>query len=177
MTTQQEYKEKYFEFAKQASADTGIFPETILAASALESGWAKSDLAKIHFNFFGIKAGKEWAGKTVMYPTREQTKEGKVFVVNAAFRKYDTPADSFKNYVKFISGPRYVKAGVTTAKTPQAQFAALQKAGYATDISYSQKLLQVLNAFNKGLAKVKQTVISNPATSAATVATFFFSLI
>jgi flagellum-specific peptidoglycan hydrolase FlgJ len=138
---------KYGEYAKTAATGSAIFPETILCAAALESGYAKSELSSKYNNFFGIKAqkGDGWTGKTVTYKTREQKASGEVYYVNAAFRHFDSPADSFKNYVKFITGPRYIKAGVTSAKSPVEQFEKIKAAGYATDVNYAGILSNMFN--------------------------------
>lgn len=146
----------YSNNAKTAASGTNIFPETILSAAALESGYGASALAAQHNNFFGIKADENWTGKTATFLTKEQREDGSVFTVLAKFRHYDSPIDSFKNYVHFISGPRYVKAGVLSAKTPAQQFAALKKAGYATDKNYVDKLTNTL-------ASLKDFILTTPA--------------
>lgn len=171
MTTPQSTKfySKYKAAAAQAAAGTKVFPETILSVAAHESGYGKSLLASKYNNFFGIKADSSWTGKKIVFPTKEQDKSGNVFTVNAAFRWYDNAADSFRNYVKFISGPRYVKAGVLSAKNPADQFTALKKAGYATDVAYVNKLKDVLASFGN-------FVKDHPGTDLATIALFFCSL-
>lgn len=139
---------KYGTAADAAAEGSPIFPETILTAAALESGYAKSKLAADYNNFFGIKKqkGDGWTGKVVSFKTKEQDKKGNVYWVIAEFRHYETPEDSFKNYVRFIQGPRYVKAGVTTAKDPVEQFKKIHAAGYATDTKYSNLLTSIFNS-------------------------------
>ena len=46
--------------------------ECILAQAILESAWGKSQLAKKHFNFFGMKAGASWKGESVTLSTKEE---------------------------------------------------------------------------------------------------------
>lgn len=145
--TNRQFYDAYKQAANDAAAGTKVFPETILAAASLESGNGTSLLAFKYNNFFGIKAGSSWKGNVVKMATKEQDAHGKVFTVMAAFRHYNTPKDSFANYVKFISGTRYIAAGVLSSTTPQEQFAALQKAGYATDIKYAEKLNARLQSF------------------------------
>lgn len=165
MTKFEAFISKYGRHAAEAVQGTGVFKETVLTAAAFESGYAKSVLAARYNNFFGIKAGKEWKGKSVLLSTKEQRPDGSVYVVKAAFRVYDSPADSFKNYVKFISGPRYVKAGVLAAPDPKEQFKRLQAAGYATDISYSNKLTTLYN----GVKNWAVEAVSNVNLTAVTV--------
>ena len=113
-----------------------------------------------------------------MLPTKEQDKNGKIYTVNAPFRWYDTPTDSFKNYVHFISGARYIKAGVLTASTPAEQFAALHKAGYATDISYVEKLTAKLASFGSSISDLIKRIPSAAAAGGlvTSIAIFFLQL-
>lgn len=137
---------KYSSAAAAAAAGSKIFPQTILTAAALESSYGESGLTIQANNFFGVKAGSSWTGPTVTMPTKEQKPDGTVYTVNAAFRKYTSPEASFKDYVKLLSTSRYVNAGVTSAKTPEQQFAAIKKAGYATDVNYVSKLNSIYSS-------------------------------
>ncbi len=141
--TPKEFYDKYKAFADEAAQGTTVFPDTILAVALLESAYGKSVLAEKYNNFFGVKADPSWAGNKVTLPTHEEI-HGKMILVNADFRVYPTPKESFANYVHFISGPRYVKAGVLGAKSSSIQFEALHEAGYATDSQYANKLRNVL---------------------------------
>lgn len=164
-----DFKNNYQDDAQAATAGTPIFPETVMSAAALESNWGRSELSAVHNNFFGIKAGSTWKGAIARMPTREQDKSGNVYTVYANFRKYVTAADCFRDYIKVITQPRYVQAGVTAAKTPQAQFDALKKGGYATDVSYPTKLAGVL----KTLGGI---ITNNPGTTATTILAVIFFL-
>jgi flagellum-specific peptidoglycan hydrolase FlgJ len=139
MSKTKAFFQKYKGDAIRATAGTKIFPEVVLAAAALESRNGESLLTSKFNNFFGIKVTPNWAGGRVEMKTREVI-NGKEVFINAFFRIYPSPEDSFKNYVKFISGARYVKAGVLKAKTPQEQTQAIAAAGYATDPNYSATL-------------------------------------
>lgn len=167
-----EFNIKYRQAAIEATAGSKIFPDTVLSAAALESNWGKSVLSAQYNNFFGIKKGIGWQGRTVLMPTREQRTDGSWYTVNAPFRWYDSPADSFRNYVKFISGPRYVRAGVLNATSPVEQFIAIKNAGYATDVSYVDKLKKVLSSFGDFI----QDSATGSATTLAGIAVFFCSL-
>lgn len=164
-----DFIKKYSVAATNAAAGTKVFPQTILTAAALESGYGESVLSAKYNNFFGIKADSSWKGKSVVMSTKEQDSSGNEYTVNAKFRSYDTAQESFSNYVKFISGPRYVKAGVLNAKTPTEQFEKIKAAGYATDKNYVAKLTKIYNS-------VTQWVSSNPGqvTAVLLVTAFFF---
>lgn len=164
---------RYGTYAQAAAAGSPVFAQTILSAAALESGFGKSSLATKSNNFFGIKADKAWTGRKVTYPTKEQRPDGSEYTVNASFKVYDTPEDSFRNYVKFIQGPRYIKAGVTAASSPVQQFERLQAAGYATDTRYAQKLKNIYNSVSSWVVKNQ----GSTAAAAGTLLIFFCLLI
>lgn len=136
---------QYAQAAVNACDGTGIFPLTILAQSSIESNWGQSKLTKNANNFYGIKAGSKWTGKTVTMRTAEQRSDGSVYYVDAAFRAWDTPEEGFKGIIDFLkSNSRYSKA--FTAKDPAEQITLIHRAGYATDIKYSQTNIQRQNA-------------------------------
>ena len=129
----------------EACQGTAIFPSVKAAQMALETGYGKS---KVGNNMFGIKAqgatSPYWKGKTISANTTEVI-QGKAGTFNLAFRDYNSVADSIRDHSYFLlQNPRYRKAGVFSAKTPQDQTRALQAAGYATDPGYSDKLIQII---------------------------------
>ena len=61
------------------------------------------------------------------------------------FRAYGSYAESFADYAKLMaSNPRYQKV-VSAGSNAQAFAQGLQKAGYATDPAYADKLTKVIN--------------------------------
>lgn len=131
---QNNFWEQMWPLAQQAGASTGISPELIFAQSALETGWG---VHAPNNNYFGIK------GPGSSQSTREFV-NGQWVTTNAGFRGYSSMADSVKGWVDFITGnPRY--AGVAGAGDATAQAHALQRAGYATDPNYAQKIGGILN--------------------------------
>lgn len=134
--------------AEAASAETGIPAQFMLAQAALETGWGKreiigSDGSNSH-NLFGIKAGGSWNGPTVDVTTTEYV-GGQPRKVVQSFRAYANAAESFADYARLMKdSPRY--AAVVAGSSDARQFAAgLQKAGYATDPGYADKLGKVIN--------------------------------
>lgn len=132
--------------AEQASRSTGIAPQLMLGQAALESGWGKREIrladGSNSHNLFGIKAGKEWQGRVAEVTTTEYH-DGKAAKQVERFRAYPSYAEAFADYARLLNeNPRY--AGVR-AQQDAAQFAqSLQRAGYATDPNYADKLLQVI---------------------------------
>lgn len=127
---------------------TGVFPSVVLAQAILESDNGNSALASKHNNYFGIKADPSWTGQKVNMQTGEVF-NGERVTIGAWFRVYKNPGESFRDHSKFLKeNPRYQKAGVFKASTPEAQADALQKAGYATDPKYAWKLKSIIAGSN-----------------------------
>lgn len=144
--TRSQFIEKYGHIVKAVSKGSGLFPSVTMAQAILESGNGNSSLTREANNFFGIKADKSWQGKYVVKSTKEYDANGNEYTVDAKFRAYDSPGESFLDRVDFLkSMSRYKNAGVFIAPTPEDQARALQKAGYATDPAYSELLIKLIN--------------------------------
>ena len=135
--------------AEQAAAKLGLAPEALLSQAALETGWGRHvmrhrDGASSH-NLFGIKADRRWQGDKVHVSTLEY-RDGVALNTRANFRAYQSFEHSFQDYVAFLErNPRYRDALETTAD-PAAYFDALQRAGYATDPAYADKIKRILDS-------------------------------
>ncbi len=121
-------------------------PKVILAQAALETGWGRSLIKNSNgsnsFNLFNIKADKSWQGKQAQVATLEFD-QGIAKKVNAGFRSYDSFEESFKDYVDFIkSNPRYGDA-LKKAGNAEQYMHELQRAGYATDPKYANKVMSI----------------------------------
>lgn len=152
--------------AVSATAGTGIFPEILLAQAIIESAkngaMPGTKLAKQYNNYFGIKAGSSWKGSTADMLTGEYTKNGQHVEERAKFRSYNSPAGSFKDYVKLLTkSKRYKKA--LQATTPRAQAAELQAAGYSTNPNYKNIVASLAETFSNLLTTIK----ANPGKTAA----------
>jgi flagellar protein FlgJ len=132
----------------QAAADTlGISARLLVAQSALETGWGKHTMkfadGRSSNNLFGIKAGPDWQGPSLQ-KTSLEFRDGILQSQVSRFRAYDTPAQSFADYVEFVhSNPRYQQA-LTQAGDDQAFIREIHNAGYATDPQYADKVLNIL---------------------------------
>ena len=133
--------------AEKTAAEIGISPEAIVAQAALESAWGR---ASIGHNLFGIKADSSWRGPVLVRNTAEQTADGSVYYVDAAFRDYSTYAESVADHFAFLKrNHRYADAGVFTAHSNRGYFEALQRAGYATDVAYADKLMAMVDSVRR----------------------------
>ncbi|HEY1075602.1 MAG TPA: flagellar assembly peptidoglycan hydrolase FlgJ [Fontimonas sp.] len=132
--------------AEAAAAELGVPARVLIAQAALETGWGRKairseDGASSH-NLFGIKADRRWSGAKVERMTTEY-RGGVAQSEPARFRSYASAGESFADYVKFIkSNPRYAEA-LRHGGSESNYVAGLQKAGYATDPAYAQKILRV----------------------------------
>lgn len=137
-----------WDHAKTAAAKIGLNPAVMVAQAALETGWGKHVINKSDgnssFNLFNIKSDKSWEGDKANKMTLE-FEQGTPVKKQASFRAYDSIEDSVNDFVQFLTqNPRYQEALQNTAK-PAAFLDSLQKAGYATDPNYADKIKQVLN--------------------------------
>ncbi|MCW8944689.1 MAG: flagellar assembly peptidoglycan hydrolase FlgJ [Sedimenticola sp.] len=156
----EEFVEKLLPWATEAAGLLGLKPQALIAQAALETGWGKhlirtSDGNPAN-NLFGIKADKRWDGDRVSVNTLEY-EQGTAVKKRAYFRSYDSLRDSFHDYVDFLqSNPRYEKALESTSDSA-SYFSALQRAGYATDPEYANKINAVMNGaeMTRALEKLK----------------------
>lgn len=148
LSPSEQFIRKHDAAAKEAEAATGIPSGHILGQAALESGWGKREIrmkdGSSSHNLFGIKANADWKGKVAEVTTTEYI-GGVARKVTAKFRAYDSYADAFKDHARLLSqSPRYSQT-VAQADTARGYATGLQKAGYATDPAYADKLTKVIN--------------------------------
>jgi len=159
-----DFVQQLWPWAREAAEKLGVAPAALLAQAALETGWGrhimpsgkgKGDSA---FNLFGIKTGRSWKGESVNIGTMEY-EQGVAVRKKDKFRAYQSFGDSFNDYVNFLrSNPRYSKALANTSDS-RVFFKELQKAGYATDPRYADKLTSVLEGkdMQRALERLKES--------------------
>ena len=144
--TPQEFIDAVLPHAEKAAKELGIPARVLVAQAALETGWGKHQIrhadGKTSFNLFGIKADKSWDGDRVRTMTHEY-EGGRMERQEAKFRSYGSIAESFDDYARFLkSNPRYEQALRHQGSAHQF-VSGLQKAGYATDPAYAQKIMRI----------------------------------
>ncbi|WP_416195260.1 flagellar assembly peptidoglycan hydrolase FlgJ [Pseudomonas sp. 10S4] len=132
--------------AKEAAARIGVDPRYLVAQAALETGWGKSvmraqDGSSSH-NLFGIKTGSSWTGDSARAITSE-FKDGAMVKETAEFRSYASYKDSFHDLVTLLQTNNRYQDVVKSADNPEQFVRELQKAGYATDPNYANKISQI----------------------------------
>ena len=151
--------------AEQAAQQLGVHPLGLVAQAALESNWGQSVPRSANGgssnNLFGIKAGSSWGGAAVTARTHEYT-SGIPAPTSASFRAYANPGESFQDYVALLStNPRFSAALGSGASVP-AFASALQRAGYATDPDYANKVTAVAGEVVATLARASSQPASGP---------------
>jgi len=142
-----EFQNKLAEDAEIASQETGIPAKFMIGQAALESGWGKREIKALDgsasHNIFGMKANKSWKGRTVDAVTTEYV-NGVAHKKVEKFKAYDSYSDAFKDYAKLLTtNPRYENV-IANAKDATSFAYGLQKAGYATDPQYANKLSRII---------------------------------
>ena len=118
----------------------------IIAQAIVESGWGKSTLASKYHNYFGLKCGSAWKGKSVNMATKEEYKVGTLTNIRDNFRVYDSMEDGVKGYFDFINTRRY--ANLKGVRSPEEYVRRIKADGYATSSTYVDTLLRVIRDNN-----------------------------
>ncbi len=142
------FQNKLSGYAKEVSQATGIPAQFMMGQAALETGWGKHVIVAANgessHNLFGIKAGSNWTGRVVNAVTTEYC-NGVATQKVEKFRCYDNYGEAFNDYAKLLQGNDRYKNILANAKDAYGFAQGLQKAGYATDPEYANKVLRVIN--------------------------------
>ena len=125
---------------REAKARGYLFPSAIIAQACLESAYGTSSLGYKYHNYFGMKCGSSWAGKSVNLVTKEEYTKGTLTTIKDNFRAYDSIEDGVKGYFDFISKTRYQNLKGATSSRNYLEL--IKNDGYATSSNY------VLNVYN-----------------------------
>jgi flagellar protein FlgJ len=144
---QRDFITRHWDAAVAAQHATGIPAHFVLAQAALESGWGRAEIRAADgapsFNLFGIKATGGWRGRTVEAVTTEY-EDGVAQRTVERFRAYDNYGEAFRDWARLLAGnPRYAEV-IARGADAQAFASGLQRAGYATDPAYGDKLARVI---------------------------------
>lgn len=118
----------------------------VIAQAILESGWGESKLSKLYFNFFGMKCGSKWTGRSVNLTTSEEYTPGTKTVIKDYFRVYDSLEDGIHGYFEFIQLQRY--QGLRGITDPRSYLEAIKAAGYATASDYVESNMKIIEKCN-----------------------------
>ena len=145
--TNSEFIEQIATYVKKYAYLYGIEVHSpIIAQAILESGWGKSSLASEYHNYFGLKCGGAWKGKSVNMATQEEYTAGVMTDIRDNFRVFDSMEDGVKGYFDFINYSRY--ANLKGVKDPEEYCRRIKADGYATSSRYVDSLLRVIRENN-----------------------------
>lgn len=137
----EDFVEKMMPYAVKAVEGMSMNPLVLVAQAALETGWGKH--VPSGNNYYGIKAGGSWQGQ-VQNMDSPEFENGRMVTRNSAFRAYSSVLESMKDYINLIKGnERYSKAA-SSSFDPDTYFEEIQRAGYATDPNYANKLKDIV---------------------------------
>jgi len=121
-----------------------------LAQGILESQYGTSELAKKANNHFGIKASSNWNSKAriCLYSNEWSEKKQRMLSIQSCFRKYTSVDSCFRDHSHFLTQrPYYTKLFLLDIMDYQAWAKELQRAGYATDPQYAEKLIALIDRY------------------------------
>lgn len=143
--TNQEFIDQIAVYVKSTLQFLYMRTQSIIAQAILESGWGKSKLAATYHNYFGLKCGTKWTGKSVNMNTQEEYEPGVLTTIADNFRVFDSMEEGVKGYFEFIQLSRYQNLkGITDPKT---YLETIKADGYATSSAYVQNNMNLVEQY------------------------------
>lgn len=121
------------------------YPSAIIAQACIESNYGKSLLSINYHNYFGLKAGSKWHGKSVNLVTKEVYSNRPVSIKDN-FRVYANMAAGVSGYFDFINAQRY--HDLKAASSNQDYLLRIKKDGYCTAPNYVMSCMNVIKKYN-----------------------------
>lgn len=129
------YIDRYAAIALESKRQYRIPASITLAQGLLESAAGQSKLARKANNHFGIKCHKSWVGSRT-YHDDDRPRE--------CFRAYNSVEESYKDHALFLQQKRYSALFALDPLDYKGWAKGLQRAGYATDKGYANKLIKII---------------------------------
>lgn len=143
---QQDFIEQLGSAAQKTYSQYGILPSMTVAQAILESGWGRSSLSALYYNFFGMKADSTYTGESVVLRTGEEV-NGVMITVNGTFRVYHSFEEGIEGYYQFITG--YERYSNLIGETDYKEACYKIKAdGWATASNYAEYLISLIESYN-----------------------------
>jgi flagellar protein FlgJ len=142
------FVERVWPHALDAQRSTGVPAAFVVGQAALESGWGRQEIRRADgssaHNLFGIKAGAGWKGETADVTTTEYV-GGKPRRTVERFRAYGSYAEAFRDWASMMSGNERYAPVMRERRSVEDYASGMQRAGYATDPRYGEKLERTIN--------------------------------
>lgn len=137
--TREEYIQKYYPLAISEMERSGIPASIILAQGCWESQNGNSILATKGNNHFGIKCKSDWTGRRIYHDDDERQE---------CFRRYASAEESYVDHSNFLmNSSRYSFLFQLDPKDYVSWANGLKQAGYATDPTYPQRLIKIIEDY------------------------------
>lgn len=151
----QQFIKSIAEYVKKYASAYGIAVHSpIIAQAVLESGWGESKLASVYHNYFGLKCGTKWTGKSVNLSTMEEYTPGTLTEIKDNFRVYESMEEGVKGYFEFIQLARYQNLrGITD---PEKYLETIKADGYATSSKYVENTMRIVTQYELTQYDVKE---------------------
>jgi hypothetical protein len=145
--SKEEFIQEVAGYVQKYASSYGIMVHSpIIAQAILESGWGESTLASNYHNYFGLKCGSSWTGKSVNMETQEEYTEGTLTTIKDNFRVFDSMEEGIKGYFEFIQYSRYANLkGITD---PKEYLETIKADGYATSSTYVTNTYALVTQYN-----------------------------
>lgn len=117
----------------------------IIAQACIESGFDTSLLSYKYHNYFGLKCGSSWKGRSVNLKTKEEV-NSTLISIRDNFRVYPDMVTGINGYFDFISTKRY--ANLKTADNPEEYLRRIKADGYATSSSYVNTCMNCVRKYD-----------------------------
>jgi LysM repeat protein len=162
--TKNEFIEAIASYVKKYAPSYGICVHSpVIAQAILESGWGQTKLASLYHNYFGLKCGTRWKGRSVNMQTQEEYTVGTLTTIRDNFRVFDSMEDGVKGYFEFIQLPRYQNLrGITD---PETYLKTIKADGYATDSQYVESNVRIINQYHLTRYDKEETVMAKTASA------------
>lgn len=145
----EDFVSQIWDYAKKAASKIGLNPAVMVAQSALETGWGKHIIkdknGESSFNLFNVKAHRDWDGEKAAQSTLEFENGVAVRKVEP-FRVYSGFTEAFDDFVGFLKSNNRYESALEKTNNSEQFLQSLQKAGYATDPNYADKIMGILNS-------------------------------
>lgn len=135
-----EYIERFHKIAIGEMKEFGVPASISLAQGIIESRSGMSKLAVNNNNHFGIKCFSKQCGKGHCSNFTDDTHKD-------FFRKFKSPWESWRAHSQLLASGRYTKLKKYGRDYRKWAY-GLKSAGYATDRTYAEKLIGVIERFN-----------------------------
>lgn len=162
--------EEYKDLAIKEMHLSGIPASITLAQFILESDWGRGELFREVNACFGIKCKENWTGET-HYIEDDDKVNGKL--IKSCFRGYPTVEAAFADHSDFLKNRHYYKSlFLLDSHDYKGWSYGLKECGYATDESYSQSLIRIIETYGLHIydyavenMEIQEVVLETPTQS------------